>query len=792
MDSSSLAIFTICSNNYVPMAKVLLSSAQTHHPNAIMYLCLADALLDEPGFYPDGCTIILAENLGIPDFSCFAFRYDVLEFNTALKPFMIRKLLSSGYDTVLYFDPDIEIFRPLRSIMNALKSGASFVLTPHICKPSEKATFPDDVAFMRAGIFNLGFLGVGAGEEADRLLRWWSRRVEYQCINDQASGLFVDQKFMDLIPSFATEAIILRDTTMNLAYWNLSQRQLTMDEAGTWLVDGAPLGFFHFSGFDPWNLSRLSKYTTSCFAAIGSDALQQLMAHYAGLLLANGHGTIPAGLYAYRRFRSGTTIPNVVRQIFREQYPNWTGDPFEQFEEYLDSPLTEPWQGLAGGFVTRFMAHLHALHPWFTQTYDPANAIAVQKYINWLARHGDSVAGDARLLEPALERVGNSARPSRPLAVKHNATDADIDVIGYLNLALGVGEAGRLTLKGLSQSGLTVKGLETSLNSPSSEVDTDFQKLLVSTSEAPVQIFVINADQIGLVIDHLNSRLRDDAYRIMIPFWELSNFPDAWLDAFRYVDEVWAPSRFIQRALLAKIDKPAIRMPLMLEFEPPPPASRSRFGLPEDNFLFFFAFDYLSFVDRKNPEAIVKAFKRAFRRSSKTYLASLVLKTLNADKAPGKSQTLRDMLQDDPDVILIERTLVREETLGLIGACDAVVSLHRSEGLGLLVAEAMVLGKPVISTDYSATTELVTPQTGYPVDYTLIPVNVGEYPFAEGQVWADVDVDHAAWQMRQVFQGGETVSARIATAKHHIRTSFGETEVVKRQLDRLRLLGLTA
>ncbi len=792
MDSSSLAIFTICSNNYVPMAKVLLSSAQTHHPNAIMYLCVADAVLNEPGFYPDRCTIISAENLGIPDFSCFAFRYDVLEFNTALKPFMIRKLLSFGHDAVLYFDPDIEIFRPLSSIMNALESGASFVLTPHICQPSEGATFPDDIAFMRAGIFNLGFLGVGARGETDRLLRWWSRRVEYECINDQASGLFVDQKFMDLIPSFAAEAVVLRDSALNLAYWNLSQRQLTLDEAGGWLVDGAPLGFFHFSGFDPRKLSRLSKYTTGCFEAIASHALQKLMARYARLLLANGHGTISAGLYAYGRFRSGATIPNVVRRIFREHHPKWTGDPFENFETHLDSPLTEPWQGPSGQFVTQLMAHLHVLHPWFKQTYDPADTVAAQKYINWLARHGDSVAGDARLLEPALERLGNSARPSRPLPAKHKAADPDIDIIGYLNLALGVGEAGRLTLNGLSRSGLTVKGLETSLNSPSSEVDTAFQKLLVPTSEAPVQIFVINADQIGLVIDHLNDHLRDDAYRVMIPFWELSNFPDAWLDAFRYVDEVWAPSRFIQRALLAKVDKPIIRMPLMLDFEPPPPASRSDFNLPSDKFLFFFAFDYLSFVDRKNPQAIVEAFRRAFRGSGKTYSAALVLKTLNANLAPAKAQSFLDMLQDDPDVILIERTLAREETLGLIGACDAVVSLHRSEGLGLLVAEAMVLGKPVISTDYSATTELVTPRTGYPVDYTLVPVKEGEYPFAEGQVWADVDVDHAAWQMRQVFRGGETVFARIAAAKQHIRTSFGETEVVKRQLDRLRLLGLTA
>ena len=108
--------------------------------------------------------------------------------------------------------------------------------------------------------------------------------------------------------------------------------------------------------------------------------------------------------------------------------------------------------------------------------------------------------------------------------------------------------------------------------------------------------------------------------------------------------------------------------------------------------------------------------------------------------------------------------------------------------LGLLIAEAMVLGKPVISTDYSGTTDLVSPETGYPVDYTLIPVGEGEYPFHSGPYWADADVDHAAWQMRQVFLGGEAVARKVAAAKAHIRTEFGHETVAQSQLNRLRTI----
>jgi glycosyltransferase involved in cell wall biosynthesis len=387
-------------------------------------------------------------------------------------------------------------------------------------------------------------------------------------------------------------------------------------------------------------------------------------------------------------------------------------------------------------------------------------------------------------------RPNNGARPSQGPAAKPAPGASDVDVVGYLNLALGVGEAGRRTLRALSHTGLVVRGLETSLNSPSSRFDTGCGELLIDTSTAPIQVFVINADQIAMVIDHLQDRIRRDAYRIIVPFWELAHLPDEWLPAYDLVDEVWAATSFMQTGLLEKVTKPVVDMPLMLDFEPPPPIDRSRFNLPRDKFLLFFAFDYLSFIERKNPQAVVEAFKRAFRRPGQTAPAVLVLKTLNADKAPEKARPLRAMLADDPDVILIEETLSRAETLSLMGSCDAVASLHRSEGLGLLVAEAMVLGKPVIATDYSATTELVTAETGYPVDCRLIPVGEGEYPFSAGQVWADADVDHASWQMRQVFDGGTAVAARIAKAKRHIQTAYGQSSVTQRQLARVRLLGL--
>ena len=125
-----------------------------------MYLCLADSLLPNEAFYPKGCVVVPIDHLDIPDLRLFVFRYDIMELNTAVKPFMFQHLLRIGHRSILYFDPDIQIFSRLDQILRPLQGEASLVLTPHLCAPAEGDVGPNDIGIMRAGIYNLGFLGV--------------------------------------------------------------------------------------------------------------------------------------------------------------------------------------------------------------------------------------------------------------------------------------------------------------------------------------------------------------------------------------------------------------------------------------------------------------------------------------------------------------------------------------------------------------------------------------------------------------------------------------------------------
>jgi len=787
--SQTTAIFTICSNNYMPMARAFLATVKREHPEADLFVCLADRVLPMAGLYGEDAEIVPLDRLSIPDLPGFTFRYDVMELNTAAKPFMFTYLmLERGYGRVLYFDPDIEVFAKLTAILEPLAAGAAFALTPHVLHPAEETEEPDDLSFLRAGTYNLGFLGASNTPEALGVLGWWSRRLLYQCINDQSSGLFVDQKFMDLVPGFVSSVAILRDSTLNAAYWNLTQRVLAQD-GDSWTVDGRPLVFFHYSGFDPRVPTRLSKHTRRFDGAL-DPALAALLAGYSARLLALGHGSVPRGTYAYGRFASGTPIPDVVRRMFRERHPAWPFDPFETFEAQLHRPSAAAQSNSSSVVVTNFHAYVHATSPYLRSCMDITTALGQHMLVDWVLKHAARDLGlDSRLVEPTAMRFGDRLPPTPSPQIEPDG-GIDVSVIGYLSTTSGVGEVGRANILALAAEGLRVDGCDVSLGVVSDRSDTSVAGFLTERPAGRVRLFNINADQLPLVIDHMRPLLQSPAYTLVNPAWELSDFPDAWLPAFDEMDEVWAQSRYIQLMLARKLHKPVLYMPVALNRPPVAPLRRDAFALPRHRFLFFFAFDFLSFIERKNPSGVIEAFRRAKARNGGKSPPGLVIKAMNGALAPDALQLLREEIDGDPDIILVERTLTRPEVGALISLCDAVVSLHRAEGFGLLVAEAMLLGRPVIATDYAATTEMVTPETGFPVDYRLIPVAHGAYPYGAGQVWADPDVEHAAWLMARLAAEPGLAAPIVEAASAHIHRNYNPGHVARRQRARLRELGL--
>jgi glycosyltransferase involved in cell wall biosynthesis len=234
--------------------------------------------------------------------------------------------------------------------------------------------------------------------------------------------------------------------------------------------------------------------------------------------------------------------------------------------------------------------------------------------------------------------------------------------------------------------------------------------------------------------------------------WELSVFPEAWKPyAFELVDEVWASSTFLEGMYKKATYKPVKLVPLAVSVARLKSYPRKHYGLPDKKFLFLYIFDFNSSVARKNPIATVRAFKQAFELADNT--VGLVLKTMNTKPNNPEWQAFIKECITDKRIQLIIETLDRPEVLGLINACDAYLSLHRAEGFGRTLAEAMLLGKPVIATNYSGNVDYMSQSSTYLVDANLINIKDAEYQWVDledKQVWADISIPSAVNQIRNV------------------------------------------
>jgi hypothetical protein len=281
-----------------------------------------------------------------------------------------------------------------------------------------------------------------------------------------------------------------------------------------------------------------------------------------------------------------------------------------------------------------------------------------------------------------------------------------VDVFGYLKAELGVGEAGRLVHKALDAVGVPVSAInyKATVSRQNYDFETDdygkFQTLFTA----------INADQLQGGCDYLGEAFLKGRYVIGQWFWELEELPERYQNSFELVDEIWAPTLFIKEAIEKKspsaVNVVHIPLPLVIP-KVDHSISREKFGLGE-GFVFLFTFDFMSVLKRKNALGLIDAYCNAFSPNDGTLL---VLKTINGERRLPELEKIRWRAKDRQDIVIIDQYFDVEESSALMNVCDCYVSLHRSEGLGLTMAEAMLLGKPVIATAYSGNMDFMTNET---------------------------------------------------------------------------------
>lgn len=325
---STLA-FTICSINYLAQARTLAESLAATNPAVRFVVGLVDRL-DGVEFgmeqRPD-VELLEVHRIGIPDFAAMCRRYDITELNTAVKPFFFEYFLETVPDAerLIYFDPDIIVFQPLTHLIDQL-GGCDILVTPHALSPFPDEHMPAENDFLNTGTFNLGFIALRRSDEARRMVRWWMEKLTDECRIDLCNGLFVDQKWINLVPHFFENVRIEKHPGYNVAYWNLHERYLAY-VAGTWLVnDRVPLQFFHFSGYGLRQPDAISKYQTR-FTFDQRPDVRPLFAHYADRLHAHHNAY-------YARFACAYIKPPKVIRLRRVRKALRL--PFEYLADWLE------------------------------------------------------------------------------------------------------------------------------------------------------------------------------------------------------------------------------------------------------------------------------------------------------------------------------------------------------------------------------------------------------------------------------------------------------------------------
>jgi SAM-dependent methyltransferase len=754
-----------------------------HQPHSRVGVLVIDDLEGSIDPATEPFEVLSPADLDCPAWDRMAARYDQIELATAIKPWLMRHLLARA-PSVVYLDPDIRLYGPLEPVEAALNDHG-IVLSPHNIAPIPRdGRRPTEADILVAGAYNLGFLGLSRRPDAERLLGWWSERLETECVVDPARGRFVDQRWLDLAPAMLPGVHLLRDEGCNVAYWNLPSRRLAPDSSngGMLTVNGGPLRFFHFSGFDPERPHLLSRFQDR--VKLSEDAvLRDLCREYARELLDQGYGDVISREYGLGRTPSGLELGPVLRaEVGRALDAGaLTRSIFvPEGERELVAWLTGPAEVGGHAGINRYCHALYRARPDVQVAYPDLGGKDGAGFLGWCGYFGTTEAGLRSDLLPEASRAhvpGPAGDPPAELPAT-----VGVNVTGYLQSELGIGEVARQAAAALEAAGVPTRPV--GLVAPGSRQGHGHAHVPPEANDFPVNLICVNADGMPDFRRQVGPEFFEGRHSIGWWWWEVSRFPEVWLSSFEVLDEVWAGSRFVADILAEVSPVPVVKLTTPVSLPPRTRPDREGLGLPDD-FLFLFMFDYHSVAKRKNPLGLVDAFTSAFPPDAG---ATLVLKSINHQHYPDEHERVRVAVADHPHVRLFEGYLGAHDKNNLLASCDCYVSLHRSEGFGITMAEAMYLGKPVVATSYGGNLEFMTPANSYLVDHRLVPIGSDAGPYPPDADWADPDLEHAARLMRGVVERPDEAADRGRRAAVELRAGHSPAAagtLMRRRLERV-------
>jgi len=728
-------ILTISNFNYFDKALVMFESFSRFNLEFEKYWLIYDkweiSKQDREEFFDrHSIHLISIKEIGIvfEDFEDRFFRYNPTEMATSVKPNALKFLVESTKNETFYIDPDIYFLDKLPNYDQVLLNNVG-VLTPHFFEliPRGAQGINSAKVFM-AGIYNLGFLGVGLGSL--KFLEWWSIQTKHDCYMEKMPGLFTDQKWFDLA-TVNYDFKIEKNLGMNVAYWNLHERNLNLRE-DKYYIEESPLVFFHFSGFNIENPHLLSKHQGNNPRHLISESseLHSLLNEYREQLISiNFRFSVPNLEIGFANFEDDWLnflySDQYSRTLFYSTYESLTVEVSQFFSEWIRSLSPENINNLfydSNPDLDREFKDEESTDSWLN-----SEIIDVRKgIVKWLISKGYT--------------------NNRGHLPRFNQKFNHWNLIGYQNAATGVGEFARMLSEGFKESGIPFKStilqdnfsidLKLSKNNPD-----------IVISEDALNIWNVNLDQIENVRKSLGHNSINNGINIGVCFWELSRLDSKLQNGLKWFDGIWVASNFILETFTKYYEKRLVRIPTVIDIDhSDKKISRNFLGISPDLFVVLVMFDFNSVIERKNPYAAIESFLTAFGDDPSVLL---LIKSSNSEFNTLESEALNFYVSRFKNIRHIKTNYPKSDISKIYSASDCHLSMHRSEGLGLNLMKSMKLGVPVIATNYSGNTDFMNEQNSLLVDFNLVEVG-STLPkekhaiYRKDFVWADPNIDTAA------------------------------------------------
>jgi glycosyltransferase involved in cell wall biosynthesis len=837
-----MRVLTLATPATLPAARVLGRSLQAVHPDwrheillaaapEVVAECSAPVDGADAGAYPASSEIVgLPEALGRELEPLLASHGDA-ELATLLVPFLLLDALGRGGDgePVLHIPPGAWVLGSLTPIEQQLRERGLLLSLRFAGELPEDGLDPSREKAETLGRVERTLIGVTAGERARSFLSWWSAHVSEALgsVDARRAGFRPEDrhwlgKFLELAPTLF-QAAVPSDPGWNLSAWNLHEHVLRGGLDAVVLDDGAPARMIQLPGFEPARPHRLSP-TANRARVSSSPLMHELVSAYANALLECGWRDLHHRADIGHRIGDGLVYDERLLAVYASALA--LGEPVEDLFSHEGSAAFQDWlanpapRGARYG-INRYLFHRVARErPDVMRAYPDLDGQDASGFLDWCRAFGLHELGLDERFVPGIgggrvARRRDRAQPTREtpervlpasssaarerIASAHDsarngragpaADELAVRLTGYMGHTLGLGAAARGYARALGAAGVPVATATVPLHHVELPVTLDasygrhgFEDLVFGGRHA-FEIVAVNADELPDVV----GRLGDDYFhgpRIGIWGWETTAIPRRWERAFELVDEIWVYSAFMAENIGAVAPVPVLSLPPPVEVDLSPAGPPVRLGVPA-GFLFLFVFDYMSTIQRKNPVGLIEAFRRAFAPDEGP---QLLIKTINAPLRPLAEEEVLWAAHGRGDIHVIDRSLSGDELHRLMAEADCYVSLHRAEGFGLTMAEAMALGKPVIATGYSGNVDFMDDGNSYLIDHsmTLVGPDCEIYP-PEGE-WAEPDAGHAAELMRRVVANTDEAAVKGARAAQDIsrRLSPGATgAAMRRRLEAL-------